>query len=177
MELTSYSLETELKDIIHQRDEVLKDRFDHLIEQCPVADIDEAISLEDFFHRAAAALSPDLEEDSATIYDLLLERERDSSTVLTPYLAIPHIVIRGENHFDILLGRCREGIKFSEEAPKVHTVFVLIGTRDERPFHLTCLAAIAQIVQEEGFEEQWMAAKHDKALRDLILLGKRRRHA
>lgn len=104
-----------------------------------------------------------------------MEREKESSTVLNPFLAIPHIVLKGEKHFDILLWRCREGIDFGENAPKVHTVFVLIGTKDERPFHLMSLAAIAQIVEEDGFEEKWMAAKTPEALRDIILLGKRKR--
>ena len=164
-----------MKDTVHQRDEILKDRFDHLIETCTVLDIEEEIKVEDFFRRVAEAVAGDLEMSAENVFELLLEREQESSTVLNAYLAIPHIVIRGEHHFDILIARCREGIEFSEAAPRVHTVFVLIGTRDERTFHLISLAAIAQIVQEEGFEEKWMVARNSQALRDLILLGKRNR--
>ena len=172
-----HSSETELKDIVHQRDEILKDRFDHLIETCPVLDIEEGIKVEDFFRLVAEAVAGNLEMSAEAVFELLLEREQESSTVLNAYLAIPHIVIQGEHCFDILIARCREGIEFSEAAPRVHTVFVLICTRDERTFHLISLAAIAQIVQEEGFEEKWMAAKNPQALRDLILLGKRKRQS
>jgi len=174
-EMTSHLLETELKDIIHERDEILKDRFDHLIDDCPVIDIEQAVSMQDFFEMAAGPLAEDLHVTGKSVYNLLMEREKESSTVLNPFLAIPHIVIEGEKHFDILLARCREGIDFGANAPRVHTVFVLIGTRDERPFHLMSLAAIAQIVEEDGFEEKWMAAKIPEALRDIILLGKRKR--
>jgi len=174
-ELTSHKLETELKVIIHQRDDILKDRFDHLIDECPVLDIKEAVTMEEFFHQAADALAEDLQISTERIFNALMEREKESSTVLTPFLAIPHIVIKGEKHFDILLARCKEGIDFGENAPKVHTVFVLIGTRDERNFHLMSLAAIAKIVEGTDFEKNWMAAKTTEVLRDIVLLGKRKR--
>ncbi|MCP4710763.1 MAG: amino acid permease [Planctomycetes bacterium] len=174
-ELTSHKLETELKFIIHERDEILKDRFDHLIDDCPVLDIKEAVTVEEFFHQAADALAEDLHVSTERIFNALMERETESSTVLTPFLAIPHIVIKGEKHFDILLARCKEGIDFGEKAPKVHTVFVLIGTRDERNFHLMSLAAIAKIVEGADFEKNWMSAKTTEVLRDIVLLGKRKR--
>ncbi|KPJ63164.1 hypothetical protein AMJ44_14700 [candidate division WOR-1 bacterium DG_54_3] len=52
---------------------------------------------------------------------------------------------------------------------------MLLGTKDERNFHLVSLAAIAQIVQEPDFEERWMKAKNKEALRDIVLLGQRKR--
>jgi mannitol/fructose-specific phosphotransferase system IIA component (Ntr-type) len=55
-------------------------------------------------------------------------------------------------------------------------VFVIAGTKDERTFHLQTLAAIAQIVQNPNFEKKWLAAKNEEALRDVILLGERKRH-
>ena len=58
----------------------------------------------------------------------------------------------------------------------MHAVFVLAGTKDERPFHLRSLAAIAQIVQDPHFEDRWMVAKKKEDLRDVILLGERQRH-
>ena len=78
--------------------------------------------------------------------------------------------------FDILLVRCKEGVAFSEEVASIHTVFVLMGTRDERNFHLRALSAIAQIVQGSHFEKRWMSAKNSQALRDIILLGTRKRY-
>ena len=51
-----------------------------------------------------------------------------------------------------------------------------VGTKDERQFHLRTLPAIAQIVQDSHFEERWMAVNNEERLRDIVLLGKRRRH-
>jgi len=112
---------------------------------------------------------------SSDIVELLKKREIDSSTVLNPFLAIPHIVMEGEGKFCILIARCKEGIVFSDDFPSVKAVFVLMGTRDERNFHLKSLAAIAQIVSEEDFEKKWLDAKNEHGLIDVILLGKRLR--
>jgi len=65
---------------------------------------------------------------------------------------------------------------FPAESAAVHAAFVLIGTRDERRFHLHALSAIAQIIQDPDFERKWMAAKSGEALRDIVLLSTRMRH-
>ncbi len=174
-ELTTRSLEAELKEIIRERDEILKDRFDHLIEAAEVIDIDRSVSMDEFFQMAATRLARRLDTSTNEIYELLLKRENESTTVLTPHLAIPHIIIQGKKKFDILLARSRPGIEFPDSPDRIHAVFVLVGTPDERPFHLKSLAAIAQIISDPRFEEKWMAAKGAEGLRDVILLGERRR--
>jgi len=40
---------------------------------------------------------------------------------------------------------------------------------------LRALAAIAQIAMDPQFEKKWMSAKNEETLRDIVLLGKRRR--
>ncbi len=174
-ELTNHLLETELKEIIRERDAIVSDRFDGIIEHCIVMDRSDAIPVEKFFQSVAYAMAGNLDIRPDELFRKLLEREKESSTVISPGIAIPHIVIDGNRHFDILLARCKEGIEFSESAPNVHTIFVLVGTRDERNFHLQSLAAIAQIVQDPDFEKKWMRAKSVEALRDIVLLGKRKR--
>ncbi len=174
-ELTTRSLETELKEIIRERDDIIKDRFDRIIEESIVMDIDRAIKSEEFFRLAAEAMSERIKVSSEVILGKLIEREKESSTVISPGLAIPHIIIEGEQTFDILLARCQKGIVFSKDVPEVHTVFVLIGSKDERNFHLRALSAIAQIVQDPHFEKKWLGAKSEEGLRDIVLLGKRKR--
>ncbi|OQX54427.1 MAG: hypothetical protein B5M48_00920 [Candidatus Omnitrophica bacterium 4484_213] len=156
-ELTTRSLETELKEIIRERDDIVEDRFDRIIEESIVMDIDRAIEAEEFFRLAAEAMSKKIKVSAEVILRKLIEREKESSTVISPNLAIPHIIIEGKGTFDILLARCQKGIL------------------DERNFHLRALSAIAQIVQDPHFEKKWLAAKSKEGLRDIVLLGKRRR--
>lgn len=174
-EITTRSLETELKEIIRERDDILADRFDDLIEKSIVLDVDMPVRMEDLFQLAADRMAQRLDLEPDQLYRLLEDREKESTTVLGPHLAIPHIIVEGEHEFDILLARCRPGVKFPGSEEKVHAIFVLAGSKDERPCHLRCLAAIAQIVQDPNFEKRWMTARRKEDLRDIILLGKRRR--
>ncbi|MBN2185043.1 MAG: amino acid permease [Candidatus Krumholzibacteriota bacterium] len=174
-ELTDRTLETELKEIIRERDDIVTDRLDRVIEGAIVLDIEEHLSLEQFISVVADFLSVRLDLEKDTFIEKMREREKESSTVLTHLLAIPHIILEGEGKFDILLARCRGGVAFSEAEKNVRSIFVLTGTRDERNFHLRALAGIAQIVQDPHFEKNWMNARDGEDLRDLILLGKRKR--
>ncbi|MFP4053877.1 MAG: amino acid permease [Phycisphaerae bacterium] len=175
-ELVDGSLEQELKQIVHERDEVSLDRFDMLVENAPVIDVPEHLPGETFFARASEKLGERLQLPAEQLKQMLLERERESSTLLSPLLAVPHVVVPGEGRFELLLARAKRGISFSPQAPDVVAVFVLAGSRDERNFHLRALAAIAQTVQEKDFEARWLAAPGEQGLRDVVLLSKRRRH-
>lgn len=175
--LVTGSLEAELKQAIRERDEIVMDRFDGIVEDSVVLDLDGPMSMREFFGVAAEEMGRRLGLRPATLLKSLLEREAENSTVMGPGLAVPHVVIDGQEKFDVLLARCRKGISFPGQTHPVHAVFVLVGTKDERNFHLQALAAIAQVVQDRGFESQWSAAQGVQALRDLVLLGERRRHA
>ncbi|MEO0075401.1 MAG: amino acid permease, partial [candidate division WOR-3 bacterium] len=174
-QLADGHLELELKEIIRERDGIIKDRFDHLIEESPILDIDKKISVDEFFKEVAAVLAAKFNQNPEILWRSLMEKERECTTVIHKHIAIPHIIIDGEKKFGILIARCREGVVFSEDASEIHAIFVLVGTKDERNFHLRALAAFAQIFQESHFEKKWLKAKNIEALRDIILLGNRRR--
>lgn len=168
-------IEDELKQIALERDEIAPDRFDKLIKNCPILDIKEKITAKELFARSAEVLAPRLGIDEKKIYELLIEREKESETVIAPGLAIPHIVVDGENVFEVLPVRCCDGVVFSELGEPVRTAFVLIGSSDERNYHLRALMSIAHIVSEADFERRWSAAANIEQLRDIVLLSGRKR--
>jgi APA family basic amino acid/polyamine antiporter len=174
-ELVDGHLETDLKEIIRERDGIITDRFDDIIEDSIILDIGEPISVAGFFKLVADKMAERFEEKPAVLYKLFMEREAESTTVLHKHIAVPHIIIEGEGKFGILIARCRKGVEFSPTAKDIHAIFVLAGTKDERNFHLRALAAFAQIIQDHSFERKWLRAKRPEILRDIILLGKRRR--
>ncbi len=174
-ELVTGTLEHELRELSLERDEVTFDRFDEIVEKCPVLDIKEKIKLDEFFRTAGEELAESVGLDSEYIYKALKEKEEESSTAITPDLAIPHIIIEGEHKFEILLARSKEGIEFSESSTSVQAIFVLLGTRDERNFHLYALSAIAQVAGDPEFMNRWLKARDKQGLRDVVILGKRLR--
>lgn len=174
-EIADTTLEGELKQIVQERDDVTLDRFDRMVENAPAMDVTEHVGVEEFLCMAAGKLAPRVNMSSDDLCEKLRLRNTEGSTLLAPSIAVPHVVIPGEDRFELLMARAEEGIEFSEEAPEVRCVFVLVGTRDQRNFHLRALAAIAQIVQEKDFERRWMAATGEQGLRDVLLLAERRR--
>ena len=174
-ELQTVTLENELRDILLERDDVIEDRFDKLIRECQILDIEGQKDAEEVFREVSAILAERLESNEYVLFEKFLHRESEGGTVVQPGFAIPHIVVEGQNKFDVLLIRARDGIKFRGVPEPVRIMFVLLGSRDERNYHLRALMAIAQIAQQKDFEQQWLAARDTEAIRNLILLSTRKR--
>ena len=171
-EMASQGFKKEVEEVIQERDGVHAARFDQLIEQSIVLDLEKSLNYDLFFRQVAETVSEPLNLPVETLFQLLMEREKESSTALRPDLAIPHIIIEGENTFFILMARCREGIHFSRLAPKVTAVFVLLGTPNQRDYHLYALSAIAEIVQQPCFQEKWLKASNETTLRHIVRSSK-----
>ena len=174
-ELTRNPVKAEVKEIMALKASPQKDRFDLVVEKSLVLDIKKPMDRDGFFHEVARAMSPSLNLSTKTLKEMLIKREEQVTTVLAPGLAVPHIIIEGQEKFSILLARSRRGVEFSKSKPLVHAAFVLVGSKDERNFHLRALSAIAQIVMDPRFERKWMRAKTRRALRKVIINADRKR--
>ena len=173
------TLEGELLDILRERDEIREDRFDSIIRKSIVLDLDRTVTRDEFFRLAAEAISGRWDVDLASVQAKLSEREQHASTLIYPGVAvphaIPHIIIEGSNLFDIVLARNKFGIEWNEQGDVVYTVFCMIGSKDERNFHLKALMSIAQVLQDPDFHRQWTKARTAEELKSAILVAKRRR--
>lgn len=176
-ELKTVTLENELRDILMERDEIIEDRFDKLIRNCQILDIEGHKKADEVFKQASDILAKRLDTDEFVLFEKFLHRESEGGTVVKPGFAIPHIVVEGESKFDILLIRALDGIEFHEIEEPVKIIFVLAGSKDERNYHLRALMAIAQIAQEKHFEQRWFSARDIEGIRNLILLSTRPREA
>ena len=171
----TFTLDTELREILIERDGIITDRFDQLIKTCEIIDLHDRVPANEALRQAANVLAGRLETDEYLLLLKLLQREAEASTVIQPGLAIPHVVVDGEGKFDVLLVRAIDGIDFPNAESPVHAMFVLAGSKDERDYHLRALMAIAQIAQEKQFQQRWLAAKDAEAIRNQLLLSTRRR--
>jgi amino acid transporter len=174
-ELKTVTLENERRDILLERDDIIEDRFDKLIKQCRILDIEGPREADDLFREVSTVLAKRLGTDEYVLFEKFLLRETQGGTVVQPGFAIPHIIVDGENKFDILLVRARDGINFSNTAEPIRIMFILAGTKDQRNYHLRALMAIAQIAQETNFERRWLTARDTQAIRNIILLSARKR--
>ncbi|WP_372713227.1 amino acid permease [Ilyobacter sp.] len=170
-----HALEEELRDIIQERDEVELDEFDRLIKNAKILDLEGPVTLDELFVIEAEHLTSVVQKTERELIDLFNDRERESSTAVTDFTAIPHIVVDEQDLFYLMVIRCREGIRFNEKRQSVKAVFLFISSPTLRKTHLRTLASIASLASEDSYEIKWMNAKNENYLRDMILLSKRKR--
>ena len=173
--LNTHGLEDELSDILRQRDELVKDDFDVLVEEAPVIILKKAMTVDELFHEIADKLADELDLKAEKMFEFLQEREGESSTAISPMVAIPHIIVDRKNCFKLFLLKSEKGVDFGNIYDEVKAIFVLAGSRDQRHRHLKTLAAIAQLVQHRKFETMWKKSRTEEQLRDVLLLGQRKR--
>ena len=173
--IKSTGLSDELREILIERDGIVEDRFDQIIKEARIFDVEEDLDMDGLFSLIAKELACHEGCKKEEILSMLYEREEDSTTVIQDGLAIPHIVTEGSHQFDIVVVRSKKGIKFSGAKTPVNVVFALSGSKDERNFHLKALMAIAQIVQSPDFLSNWMKVNSEEDLRNLILMAERAR--
>jgi amino acid transporter/mannitol/fructose-specific phosphotransferase system IIA component (Ntr-type) len=171
-----HNLESELRDIIHQRDDIELTEFDKIVMDAPIIDLENSISLKELIKVEAENLSPIIGKTPEELESLFLERENDISTAITGFTAIPHIVLDDIDSFHMAVFRCREGIRFSDKHPEIKAVFLFVSSPNLNKLHLQTLASIASLIKDENFREKWLEAKDEHYLRDLILLRQRKKN-
>ncbi len=174
-ELHTVTLENELRDILLDRDQVVEDRFDGLIRNCEILDMTEPQNSASFFRHISASLEKKLDVNEYVLFEKFIKRQDEGTIIVSPGMAIPHVIVDGENKFEIMLVRAANGIIFPDNDTAVTTLFVLAGSHDQRPYHLRALMAIAQIVQQKNFTKLWLNARDTEGIRNLMLLSARNR--
>jgi len=172
-ELTHNVVESELREILHERDAIKVDRLHKLITEAVIVDLEGPMEIDELFKSSSEALSSELGMDKGEIFSLLKQGEENYSTVITPFVAVPHIKIAGEARFKILVARCLGGIKFSSDQDSIEAVFIIVSSADETNFALRTLASIGHIIQAQGFKTLWREAKNENQIRDILLLSDR----
>jgi len=170
--ISTGSLEKELYKIIHNRDEMKHDAFDEILKTADAIDLTPNATPEILLHTVAQTLEKYLPLSEDEICTKFTEREQQGHCVLTPFVAIPHIIVEGEKLFHILLVRSKNGVAFENDI-SLKAFFVIVGSPDMRGMHLKALAAIAHIVQHPEFEKRWISAKNEEQLKDILLLSER----
>lgn len=107
--------------------------------------------------------------DQQKVLDVLLERERISTTAIGEGVAIPHGKLP---HVDRVLGvfaRSLEGVDFASlDGAPTHLFFVLIAPENAAADHLKALARISRLLKDEAFRRRLLAGKDSQELYTLI---------
>jgi PTS system nitrogen regulatory IIA component len=98
--------------------------------------------------------------DKKKVLDVLLDRERISTTAIGEGVAIPHGKLPGVDRVLGALGRSGEGIDFASlDGRPTHLFFVLIAPENAAADHLKALARISRLLKDEAFRRRLMEEK------------------
>jgi len=84
--LVNGDLEQELKEVVRERGDIAIDRFDELIEGATVLDLADSMEFEACCDVISEALAEPLDLPTSVLRTGLIDREKEASTVLNPFL-------------------------------------------------------------------------------------------
>lgn len=174
-QLKDKNLEDELREVLISRDEIEQDAFDQLIKAAPVYDIKDKIDFATLLERIGDDMAEISGMSKKELTSLYLNREEEESTVMTDFLAIPHIVVDKEDTMFLVLVRSLEGIYFHDDGAEINALFILGGSAEKRHLHLKTLASIATLVDHKDFQKKWMEAHNSTEIKNLMVLNCRKR--
>jgi mannitol/fructose-specific phosphotransferase system IIA component (Ntr-type) len=166
---TDHLLDEELREILIERDNITEVRFEYKLEKSVVLDLDYFVPPEDFADKVAQSLTPRLNIEKDEIFSWLYHREKDSNIIVRKGFALISFHIKGRKKFEIAMVRTKRGAIFSDEFAPVNAAFILVSSADEENFYLHSLMWLVQLAETIDFQSEWLKAKSDDEIRDIVL--------
>jgi len=171
-------LDSELRGILKEKGLRKGDPFDEIVLQSKVLDIKDDISFTDTVNLTAAFLSKNISLSKDEIVKRIMEGTRVGATPVMRGVALPHFRCSGIEHSMLVLIRAKNGIEIpiynpltyeEENLEKVTAVFFLISPEEDPTQHLRILAQIAGRVDDDSFADEWINAKDEQQLKEVLL--------
>jgi PTS system nitrogen regulatory IIA component len=107
--------------------------------------------------------------DGQKVLQVLLEREKISTTAIGEGVAIPHGKLLGVQTVTGVFARSPAGVDFASlDGGLTHLFFLLLAPEDAAADHLKALARISRLLKDPAFRNQLMAAKTSREIFDSI---------
>jgi len=105
-------------------------------------------------------------EETETIRDAVLARERSMSTGMEHGIAIPHAAVDGVENLAVALGivRSESGLNFeSIDGQPTRLVVLLVIPKAQKLLHIRTLADVARVLGKDSVREQLLGAETPEA--------------
>ena len=131
-----------------------------------LASRDKQAALKELAEKFAAAHSA---LNSARVLEVLLNREKISTTAIGEGVAIPHGKLPDVKQVHAVFARSSSGIDFSSlDGEPTSLFFALIAPEDGAADHLKALARISRILKDAAFRKRLLEGKSGQELFDII---------
>jgi PTS system nitrogen regulatory IIA component len=103
------------------------------------------------------------------VLEVLLEREKISTTAIGDGVAIPHGKLADVERVHAVFARSKPGVDFASlDGEPTHLFFALVAPQDGAADHLKALARISRLLKDGALRARLMQAQSGKELFDII---------
>ena len=171
-------LDTELRSILKEKGLRDQDPFDVVAANAGLIDITDQLSFEEVVEQASLLLSKKVDFKAELLKKTFMEGTQVGATPVSHGAALPHLRLPDIQHSQLVMVRCKQGILINIESDLISKelakepifAFFFLVSPDENPGqHLRILAQIANHVDDEKFMDQWLIAKNEQELKELLL--------
>jgi len=171
-------LEPELRGILKEKGLREHDPFDILIAQASVVELDNEERFDTIIEQASKVLGEQLSYPAEKIEKEILDGTKVGGTPISHGVALPHMRLHNIVEPELLIIRAKKGIRvdlgqafWGDHAPTkpIYAIFLLISPEENPRQHLRILAKLAARVDDAHFMEEWMAAKNEQELKEILL--------
>lgn len=175
-------LDSELRGILKEKGLREEDPFDLIVARSFVIDLNESTDFDYVVKKASQWLSQFVQHSADELEREFLEGTKIGATPVTHNIALPHLRVKGFQHPEMVLVRCKKGIEiilnnpltdFEEKKEIVNAVFFLVSPESNPAQHLRILAQIASRVDEDSFTQDWDSAKDEQDIKEAVLHDER----
>jgi len=169
MKQTGYLVDEELREILIDRDEIEEARFEQLLYNCEIMDLNKLLAPDRFVRMLSERLAERTNVDEEKLYKLIKSKKNDSSMVLHPGVGIFTHIIETRDQFELVFVRSRKGIVVSEDIDSLHAFIVVLASSDQMNFYWHSLMWLAQLAEQCDFTVDWLSAADENELRSVII--------
>ena len=170
-------LDRELRQILREKGLREKDPFDHVVAQAAVLDIDHQPEFEELVGPVAHLLAERLPATADELEQGFLEGTRIGATPVSKGVSLPHLRLFDIDQAEMVVVRSRRGLRVDvtdvhgghSPQDRIHALFFLVSPEENPRRHLRILAQIAERVDDPDFMEEWLGARNEQELKEILL--------
>ncbi len=175
-------LDRELRGIMKEKGLRQEDPYDEVIARASVLDIKESITFEAVTRQAADLLAQRVGVSADRLVEGFLEGTRVGATPVDRGVALPHMRIHELDIPVMIIVRSQSGVRIEVENPidenyspdeLNHSIFYLVSPEADPAQHLRVLAQLASHIDETDFMRNWLNARNEQHLKEILLRDER----
>lgn len=175
-------LDDELRDIMAEKGLRAEDPFDDIVARSSVIDLSYDADFEAAAQQAAAALSQNTPDSADHIREGFQRGTHLGTVAISKGVALPHLRVPDLPHPQMVLVRCGHGLSIDhlddfgeqhEPESPVRALFFLVSPEENPARHLRILAHLATQLDDDNFMVEWLRAKNDQELKEVLLRNER----